>query len=203
MSFLEQDRQVNFDAKLEGMQTTFELQRHTSGMKEKLILENLKTLENIWKVFWGNDQVAILEFVQRLPCHTYFIGLFNDAIGMFQILDLHFFKGIHVHPYQSVAIHFDEIGRKIVQNASIGIIAVIDFYRGKNAGESRRGHDHPDQFTTMEDFQRTVQNIGRRDIERCFECPEIIYRQVFGKTVMEFFGIYKARFAPGIFIDAE
>lgn len=32
------------------MQTIFELQRHTSGMEEKLILENMKTLENIWNI---------------------------------------------------------------------------------------------------------------------------------------------------------
>lgn len=41
------------------MQTTFELQRRTSDMDEKLILENLHTLENIWNVSVNADRASV------------------------------------------------------------------------------------------------------------------------------------------------
>ena len=41
------------------MQTTFELQRLTSGMDEKLILENLKTLENVWNISVSGETASV------------------------------------------------------------------------------------------------------------------------------------------------
>ncbi len=56
------------------MKTTFELQYRTSGINKKLILENLKTLENVWNVSVQPETASVsfeyltegdLELVQR------------------------------------------------------------------------------------------------------------------------------------------
>jgi len=41
------------------MKTTFEVQSKISGINEKLILENLYTLENIWNIAIDSDSASV------------------------------------------------------------------------------------------------------------------------------------------------
>ena len=69
------------------MQTTFELQKQASGMDEKLILENLKTLENIWNIAMDSENTSVsfeylswvdLEKVRR-ELHELGYNIINDT----------------------------------------------------------------------------------------------------------------------------
>jgi hypothetical protein len=69
------------------MQTTFELQKQASGMDEKLIRENLKTLENIWNISMDSENTSVsfeylswvdLEKVRR-ELHELGYDIINDT----------------------------------------------------------------------------------------------------------------------------
>jgi hypothetical protein len=69
------------------MQTTFELQKRASGMDAKLILENLKTLENIWNISIDRENSSVsfeyltwgdLEKVRR-ELHELGYAMINDT----------------------------------------------------------------------------------------------------------------------------